>query len=246
MLVPFSQPLVQATLLKRYKRFFADALLENGQEVTAHCANTGSMKTCAQPGDTVFLLHNPSPTRKLAYTWELTAVEGGFVGVNTARPNQLAKAAVTHGRISELLGYADVRSEVKYDEDSRIDLLLSGCIDAKKAGQRSEHQCFVEVKNTTLLSGDSVMFPDAVTSRGLKHLRALESMVRQGHRAVMLYMVNRPEGKVFKVATSIDPAYAEGLCHAVKAGVEVLAYRVTHSVLGLDLGGPVEVMLPAR
>lgn len=238
MLVSFPKPLLKARLVKRYKRFFADAVLEDGAEVTAHCPNTGSMKTCGSPGDTIYLLHDPSPTRKLSYTWELTELSTGTIGVNTARPNQVAKAAVMAGKIPELCGYKTVRSEVKYDKDSRIDLLLSDPVDPQ-----SPSLCYVEVKNTTLLAGDAVKFPDAVTSRGLKHLKALEAMVKEGHRAVMLYMVNRSEGNFFRVAGEIDPDYQKGLIHAIQNGVEVLAYRMRHSPLGLELGDAVSVAL---
>jgi sugar fermentation stimulation protein A len=239
MLVSFPQPLLKARLVKRYKRFFADGILEGGAEVTAHCPNTGSLKTCGSPGDTIFLLHDPSPTRKLAYTWELTELATGFVGVNTSRPNQVAKAAVLAGKIPELDGYQNIRSEVKYDQDSRIDLLLS----EPKQG-KSHSLCYVEVKNTTLFEDGAVKFPDAVTARGLKHLKALEAMVKQGHRAVMLYMVNRSEGNFFRVAGEIDPQYEKALIHAVQNGVEVLAYRIRHSLEGLDLGERVSVVLP--
>ncbi len=233
MLINFAHPLIKATLVKRYKRFFADAILESGEEVTAHCPNTGSMKTCGAPGDTIYLLHQPSPTRKLAYTWELTQVAQGFVGVHTARPNQLIKAAIGQGLLPALSGYQDLKSEVKYGKDSRIDLLLSDPI---------KGSCYVEIKNTTLLQDSLILFPDAVTSRGLKHLGELEQQVKEGHRAVMFYLVNRPEGEKFAPADHIDPAYAKGFKHALAHGVEVLAYRAHHSLLGINLGKPVEVL----
>ena len=235
MLVPFKSPLVGGVLIKRYQRFFADVRLESGEVVTAHCANTGSMKTCGAPGDRVWLLHQPSPKRKLAYTWELTETAGGYVGVNTQRPNQVVMAAVKAGRIAELAGYASARGEVKYGENSRIDLLLEG-------GTEDRAPCYVEVKNTTLLLDDRIAFPDAVTSRGQKHLAELEQVVRQGGRAVMLFFINRPEGAAFVPARAIDPVYADGLIRARASGVEILAYRAAASLTGIDLGARVALM----
>ncbi len=233
-MMQFPSPLVRGTLVQRYKRFFADVTLESGETIVAHCANTGTMKTCGTAGDTVYLLHNPDPKRKLAYSWELTATPLGFVGVNTARPNQVVAAAVEAGHIAELSGYTAVRREVKYGANSRIDLLLQG---------PGRPDCYVEIKNSTLLGGDSVLFPDAVTSRGLKHLHELQAVVAQGGRAVMLYFVNRPEGKDFGVADTVDPAYGSGLRAAMAAGVEVLAYRAEHSLTGIKIGAAVPVSL---
>lgn len=228
-MLTFSSPLIEGKLIKRYKRFFADVELANGDIVTAHCANTGSMKTCGQPGDTVFVLHAPSPTRKLAYTWELTKTPKGFIGVNTSRPNHIVAKAIENQKIVELVGYSEMEQEVKYGANSRIDILLS----CPKKGH-----CYVEVKNTTLLEGDVVLFPDAVSSRGLKHLQELSQMVKEGHRAVMFYLVNRAEGSHFTPASKIDPAYSKGLKEAVKAGVEILAYRANHSLTGISIGQP--------
>jgi sugar fermentation stimulation protein A len=233
-MIDFASRLVEGELIQRYKRFFADVRLPSGEVVTAHCANTGSMKTCGAPGDRVLLLHNPSPTRKLAYSWELTKVKGGYVGVNTARPNHLVAAAIGARKIPELADFAELKQEVKYGVNSRIDVLLT---DAR--GKR----CYVEVKNTTLLVGEEVQFPDAVTARGLKHLDELAAVVRGGERAVMFYLVNRPDGAAFAPARAIDPAYADGLAKAVKAGVEVLAYRAKHSPTGLTIGPRVTVRL---
>ena len=226
-MLTFSSPLIEGKLIKRYKRFFADIELANGDIVTAHCPNTGSMKTCGQPGDTVFVLYAPSPKRKLAYTWELTKTQSGFVGVNTARPNHVVANAIENGKIAELIGYPDIKQEVKYGVNSRIDILLS-C--------PQKGLCYVEVKNTTLLEDDVVLFPDAVSERGLKHLQELSQMVRDGHRAVMFYLVNRAEGTHFTPATKIDPAYSKGLSEALKAGVEVLAYRANHTLEGTSIG----------
>lgn len=234
MLWSYPSPLVRGKLIKRYKRFFADVTLDSGEVVVAHCANTGSMRTCGEPLDPVYLLHAPSPTRKLAYSWELTETVGGFIGVHTGRPNALAAAAQRHGRIPELAGYSSQRSEVKYGASSRIDLLLES-LDLP--------DCYVEVKNATLFANDQVLFPDAVTERGRKHLAELAAVAKSGKRAVNLFLLNRPEGRVFAPAKSIDPDYARDLSRVSREGVEILAYRVHATPYGLDIGGSVEVEL---
>lgn len=234
------KPLTEATFLKREKRFFCHARLTGSDEpVVAHCANTGSMKSCMQPGSTIYLLHNPSPTRKLAYSWEYTKTAGGLIGINTARPNLIAQWAISSGLIPELKVYDTQKGEVKYGkENSRIDILLT---DSK--GKRPD--CYVEVKNTTLLDQDVIRFPDAVTDRGRKHLNELMHMVRQGHRAVMLFFVNRPEGTYFAPADSIDPEYADTLRAAADAGVELLAYRPKTTLSGIKTMEAVPIELGA-
>lgn len=220
----FPKPLVTGTLVKRYQRFFADVKLGDGTVVTAHCPNTGSMKSCWKEGDTVLLTHDPRPERKLAYTWELTQTDGGFIGINTARPNMIVESALTAGAISELKGFTALKREVKYGkENSRIDLLL-------EFGKRN---AYVEVKNTTLLDGERVLFPDSVTERGQKHLRELMEVVEAGHRGVIFFFVNRPEGKTFSSADTIDPEYGETLRRAKAAGVELLAYRAVTTPCGV-------------
>lgn len=225
--------LVEGTLVQRYKRFFADVRLADGTTVTAHCPNTGTMKTCGSPGDTVYLTHDPNPKRKLAYTWELTRRGAALVGVNTMRPNALVAEAVRAKAIAELAACRLVRTEAKYGVNSRIDLLLE-----EETGGR---QVYVEVKNATMLEGDRVVFPDAVTSRGLKHLDELTAMVRAGHRAVMLFLVNRTDGRAFAPAAAIDPAYAAGLRSARRNGVEVLAYRAAITLLGTQVAESVPI-----
>ena len=232
----FISELQEATLIKRYKRFFADVTLASGEEVTAHCPNTGSMKSCGAPGDTVYVSHNPDPKRKLAYTWELTKTKGGYIGVNTHKPNRIVEEAIANGLIPELTGYASMKREAKYGEEkSKIDLLLDEGEDKRR--------CYVEIKNTTLLDQDTLLFPDAVTSRGLKHLRELQMMVNQGHRSVMLFFVNRPDGKYFTPAKEIHPEYAEALREVSKGGVEILAYRANTTLTESTVGKPVKVTL---
>jgi sugar fermentation stimulation protein A len=233
-MIKFSKPLVKGTLLKRYKRFLADVELANGEVVVCHCPNTGSMLTCAAPGATVYLQQHDDPRRKLAYSWEYTATEGGYIGINTQQPNRLIERAIAAQKIIELTGYSSIRREVKYGHKSRIDLLLE---------HNDRPPCYVEVKNATLYLDGCLQFPDAVTLRGQRHLEELMEMVRLGHRAVMLFVANRPEGTWFQAAAAIDPVYRQLLEQASVAGVEVLCYRVASDLSGLHLGAAVPVSL---
>lgn len=209
--------LIPGRLIKRYKRFLADIELEDGSMVTAHCPNSGSMRGCNRPGSAVMLSRSDNPTRKLAYTWELVQVDGHWVGLNTMLPNRLVEEAILNGTITELQGYARLRREVAYgSERSRIDLLLEG-------GQGC--CCYVEIKNVTLVEDDRALFPDAVTERGQKHLRELQEVVQSGHRGVILFTVQRGDGRAVAPADAIDPAYGRLLRKAVANGVEALAYR---------------------
>lgn len=227
--IVFSPPLARGHLLKRYKRFLADVRLESGKVVTVHCPNTGSMKSCSEPGRPVALSYHPDPGRKHRYTWEMIRMDAGWVGVNTALPNGLAGLAAKYGLIPEFISYTDVQREVRYGVNSRIDLLLEG----------PPGRLWVEIKNVSLLEGGTVCFPDAVTERGKKHLEELTRMVLKGDRAAMLFVVQRPEGNVFRPADHIDPAYGEALRRAAEAGVEVLVYRAVVSPERIRWGDPV-------
>jgi sugar fermentation stimulation protein A len=217
----FPDPLIPGTLIKRYKRFLSDIRLADGAVVTAHCANSGSMMGLTEPDSAVWLSPARNPDRKLKYTWELASgTDGDLVGINTSLPNGIVADAVADGKITELSGYASRRREVKYGKNSRIDLLLE---DAERP------PCYVEVKSVTLKRGNGAAggvaeFPDAVTARGAKHLAELSDMVAEGHRAVMLYLVQRQDCAIFDVAADIDPAYAAALADARKRGVETLCY----------------------
>lgn len=212
----FKQTLIPGKLVKRYKRFLADMELEDGTIVTAHCPNSGSMKTCATPGWEVRLSRADNPKRKLKYTWEMVHNDRCWIGINTHRANHLAREAIEKGWIPELAGYDKLEAEKKYGQNSRIDILLSS----------AEKKCYVEVKNVTLVEADGFYkFPDAVTSRGLKHLNELSDMVKQGHRAVMLFCIQRSDGTKFRPAMEIDAKYAATLKEVYRDGVEVLAYR---------------------
>jgi len=215
--------LVSGILVKRYKRFLADVRLDKGKIVTAHCPNTGSMQGCSEPGRPVYLsLHN-NPKRKLKYTWELIKMPGSLVGVNTLVPNRLVFQAAQAELIPELSGYQTAAREISLGNGSRIDLLLSN-------GQRE--RCYVEIKNCTLVDDGIALFPDAVTSRGLKHLKELETLVNAGCRCLMFYFIQRMDARIFKPADRIDPDYGRRLRWAVNRGVEILAYDVC-----IDLGG---------
>ena len=217
----FAAPLISGRLVKRYKRFLADVVLDEGnEEITAHCANSGSMKGLLADGADVILSYHDSPKRKLKYSWELVRAQkqdgtwGALVGINTGLPNKIVEEAILAGKITSLDGYENLRREVKYGKNSRIDILLE---------DENKPPCYVEVKNVTLSREDGLAeFPDAVTSRGAKHLQELSDMVAEGHRAVMVYLVQRPDCTRFSIAADIDATYAEELKAARKAGVETI------------------------
>ncbi len=210
--------LIRGRIIQRYKRFLADVELEGGVVITAHTTNTGSMKTCWEPGDPVLLEHHDSPARKLKYTLLACERKGAWVGVETGMPNRVVAEAARNDQLPGLSGLADVRTEQKYgSENSRIDVL---------AKDVEGYLVYIEVKNTTLKIGTHACFPDAVTERGRKHLRELRGMVEQGHRAAIVFFVHRSDVAFFDVAQEIDPAYADELDRAVQAGVEVLPLAV--------------------
>ncbi|WP_072394522.1 DNA/RNA nuclease SfsA [Hyphomicrobium sp. CS1GBMeth3] len=216
----FPSPLVRGRLLKRYKRFLADVSLDTGEIVTATCPNTGSMMGLAVPGAIVWLSVSASPARKYAHTWELVEADLGsgpvLVGINTNHPNRLVTEAITAGQIPELAGYATLRREVKYGLSSRIDILLE---------DPGKGLAYVEIKNVHLSRNDGLAeFPDSVTERGVKHLVELGNMVAAGHRAVMLYLIQRADAQSFTFAADIDPRYAAAFQVAREAGVEAIAY----------------------
>ncbi|WP_300531855.1 DNA/RNA nuclease SfsA [uncultured Mameliella sp.] len=233
----FQTPLVPATLIRRYKRFLADCLLEDGREVTAHVANPGSMLGLKDEGLRIWLEPNDDPKKKLKWAWRLVEhTDGHFTGVDTGVPNRVLKAALMAGEVAGLDGYELVRPEVKYGENSRIDFLLTGA---------DRPDCYVEVKSVTLSrTHGPAEFPDSVTARGTKHLGELAAMAALGHRAVMLYLVQRSDCTQVTLAADIDPAYAAAFARARDAGVEVLALGCRISPEGITLGAPLPFTMP--
>lgn len=209
-------PLIEGTLIKHYKRFLADVELADGSCITVHCPNSGSMKGCDVSGSRIWISRSCNPNRKYPHTWELVESNGYLTGINTALPNRLTREAIEDGTIQELQRYDHITPEVPYGEHSRIDLLLEG-----KAGR-----CFVEVKNVTLVDGKlHALFPDAVTTRGQKHLQELMRVVREGDRGVIFFTVQRGDAETVSPADNIDPEYGRLLRLALQNGVEALAYR---------------------
>ena len=225
----FPKPLLPGTLIERYKRFLADVALDAGGTVTAHCANPGSMLGLAQPGSRVWLSVSDNPARKLKMSWELVEVDLGagptLVGINTAHPNALVAAAIGGGAIEPLTGYRSLRREVRYGANSRIDILLE---------DEGKPACYVEIKNVHLMRQAGLAeFPDSVTARGTKHLGELAAMAEAGHRAVMVYLIQRGDAERLALARDIDPAYGEAFNAARAAGVEALAYKCEISLEGI-------------
>lgn len=210
----FPVPLVPGRLVRRYKRFLADCLLDSGEAVTAHVANSGSMLGLATPGARVYLAGSSDPRRKLAWSWQLVEANGALVGIDTGLSNRIVAEAIAAGRISALAGYQTLRREVAYGVNSRVDMLLEG---------EGRPPCYVEVKSVTLSRRPGIAeFPDAVTTRGAKHLGELAAMVGAGARAVLLYLVQRGDCGHFQLAADIDPTYAAAAEAGRAAGVEML------------------------
>ena len=229
----FPSPLIAARLVRRYKRFLADVELEGGEVVTVHCANPGSMLGLAEPGMRVLLSRSDKPGRKLPLSWVLVEADGRLVGINTSLPNRLVEEAIGAGAIAELAGYGEIRREVAYGTRSRVDFLLRG---------EGRPEAYVEVKNVHFSRRPGLAeFPDSVTARGARHLAELTSMVAAGHRAVMVYLVQRGDSGSFAVCGDLDPVYAAAFDRARTAGVEMIAYRcrVTAGEIAVDCGIPV-------
>lgn len=234
----FRHPLIEGTLVRRYKRFLADVELAGGEMLTAHTANTGSMLGCSDPGSRVWLSDSGNLKRKYRHTLEIVeSPSGALVGVNTGLANTLVEEAVAGGAVPELQGYTQLRREVRYGEEgSRIDLLLQST---------NDRRCFVEVKNVTTCDSDGCgFFPDAVSARGTKHLRELMSVVAGGERAVLFFCVQRNDPQMVRPADEIDPTYGQTLREAADAGVELLAYRAEIFPSGIALKQPLPVICP--
>lgn len=234
----FQTPLIPGRLIRRYKRFLADVALEgDGREVVAHCPNPGSMLGLAEPGMRVWLEPNDDPKKKLKHGWRLVELSGGHMaGIDTSVPNRVIKEALLGRAIASLGAYGTVRPEVRYSANSRIDFLLS---------EPSLPDAYVEVKNVHLMRETGrAEFPDCVTSRGAKHLRDLSEMVAEGHRAVMLYLVQRTDCDSFSLARDLDPGYGEAFDAARASGVEVICHgtRISHD--GVEIADAMPVLEP--
>jgi sugar fermentation stimulation protein A len=222
----FPSTLIPATLLRRYKRFLADVELEDGEQLTVHCPNTGAMTGCAEPGWPVWLSVSDSKTRKYPHTWELVQTADGMACVHSARANQVVAEAVEAGKIEGLAAYPTIRREVKYGSGSRADLVLEG----------NGPRCVVEVKSVTLRrQGGMGVFPDSVSERARKHLAELQSVVEAGDRAVIFFCVFHEGIDRVLPARDIDPAYCQALESALSAGVEAMAWRASVTPQGIVL-----------
>ncbi|MDP1629826.1 MAG: DNA/RNA nuclease SfsA [Caulobacter sp.] len=233
----FPQPLARGHLVSRYKRFFADVVLEDGTAVTAHCPNPGAMLGVNTPGLGVWISRSDNPKRKLAHTLELVETDGGLVGVNTMLPNRLVAEALAADTLSELTGYASHRREVAYGERSRVDFLL-------EAPDRPP--CWLEVKNVHLSRTPGLAeFPDCVAARSTRHLEELERQVAAGDRAVALFVVQRTDCTAFNACADLDPAFASGLARAAEAGVEVLVYACEVAPTAIRVARRIPLVQPA-
>ncbi|WP_334177013.1 DNA/RNA nuclease SfsA [Pseudoxanthobacter sp.] len=213
----FAAPLAEGRLIRRYKRFLADVEFPGGVVETVHCANPGAMTGLNAPGSRVFVSRSDNPKRKLPLSLELLEADGVLVGINTAHPNALVADAIAAGALAPFTGYARLRREVAYGERSRVDILLED--DARP-------RAYVEVKNVHLMRRPGAAeFPDSVTARGARHLAELSAMVAQGHRAAMVFLIQRPDARTMAIAADIDPAYAKAFAAARAAGVEAYAWR---------------------
>jgi len=225
----FPTPLVRATLVSRYKRFFADVVLEDGAEITAHCPNPGAMLGLSTPGLACWISRSDDPKRKLAYTLELVEADGGLVGVNTLHPNRLVAEALAVDAIPELSGYATHRREVRYGAASRVDFLLE---------HPERPPAWVEVKGVTLARQPGrAEWPDCVSARGARHVAELEAMAAGGDRAVVLFVVQRDDCTAFDVAHDLDPAFSRAWRQAADAGVEALVYACEMSPERVGIAG---------
>jgi len=233
MLLP--QPLTRGRIVQRYKRFFCDLVLDDGREITAHCPNSGAMLGVNLPGQGAWVSHSDDPKRKLAWTLQLIEAAGpdgtGLVGINTLLPNKLVAEALVGGVIPELTGYASIRPEVKYAAASRVDFLLT---------DPDRPPCWLEVKNVHLSRSPGLAeFPDCKAARSTRHLEDLAAQVREGHRAVALFVVQREDCEAFQACRELDPAFAAGLDRAAEAGVEIMVWACSMSTREIKVARPI-------
>lgn len=226
--------LIPGTLVKRYKRFLADIILDDGSFITAHCPNSGSMKTCSEPGMKVWVSESSNPKRKLPYTWEMIEMPTSMVGVNAILPNTLVKKAVSLGQIPEISGYSEIIPEITTSDGTRLDL----CLRSKDC-----KPCYIEIKNSTYVEKGHACFPDAVTVRGKKHVEELERLAKEGFRSIIFFIIQRMDAERFSPADHIDPAYGKSLRKALDNGVEILAYDTLIDLHGINVRRSIPVIL---
>ena len=236
----FTTPLVQGTLIKRYKRFLADVRLDSGETITAHCPNTGTMLACSAPDSRVGLSISANPQRKYPFTLEMVKNNSTWVGVNTARTNKLVVEALTKGHIAEFTDIQTIKTEIKTSQHTRLDLqVLHGA-------SSTANSTFIEIKSCSLAADGWAMFPDAVTVRGTKHLHELMRLTALGHKTCIFFMVQRTDADRFCPATHIDSLYSEVLQQAAAAGVMVLAYQAEISPQEIQVIRSLPCFLSAR
>ena len=210
----FKERLLQGILVKRYKRFFVDIKYQN-KTITAHCPNSGSMMGLLNEGCKVWFSKSDNPKRKLKYTLQIVSVNKKLVGVNTHLPNKISLESLKEKKIKSLIKFSNIKSEVKFSDQTRFDFLISN----------RKEKCFLEVKNVTLVREKNIAeFPDAITSRGTKHLKELITAKKKGYESYILYLIQRDDCKTFKIAQDIDEEYKNAFETALKIGVKVLCY----------------------
>lgn len=221
----FNTPLTHGKLIKRYKRFLADIQLDDGEVITAHCPNTGTMLSCSTPGSAVYLSLSDNPKRKYPHTLEMVQDNETWVGVNTSQTNKLVIEAIKKGQILEFTNIDSIKAEVKTSQKSRLDLLV----------RRGEQNIYVEIKNCSLAIDGCAMFPDAVTTRGTKHLNELIRLKKEGFDSCIFFLVQRMDADRFAPATQIDPIYARTIEQAEKEGVQILVYQAEVNPGGIEV-----------
>jgi sugar fermentation stimulation protein A len=244
----FPTPLVRGHLVRRYKRFFADVMLDGGQEVTTHCPNPGAMLGLSTPGQACWVSRSADPKRKLAHTLELVEADGALTVVNTLLPNRLVAEALAADAIPELSGYGAVRREVRYGAASRVDFLLEATdrpaawvqVNNCARSYTTSYRLWLEVKGVTLSRASGLAeWPDCVSARGARHLDELAKKVAEGDRAAVMFVVQRADCDRFAVARDLDPAFATAFETAVAGGVEVIAYGCDVSPLAIKIDQPI-------
>ncbi len=229
----FETPLQPATLIIRYKRFLADVTTQQGQEITVHCPNSGSMRGCSTPGSPVMLSTSPNLKRKYPQTLEMVKEGDTWIGVNTMLTNKIVAEAILEGRIKTLQNIDKLTREVTTSKSSRLDLLL----------KRGDEKIYVEIKNCSLVEDGWATFPDAITARGTKHLNELADLVAKGHRGVIFFCIQRTDAEKFRPAAHIDPLYAKTMAEVNKKGVEILAYQTEIGPESIIVNTPIPCLL---